>query len=227
MESSPHWPKLTVLSCASRCSTNQITVSTFATLTTALDRARESTHSWCKVTRESEKKKGKRDVWWRKRGTNVDKELGCLLLLRFFTTFFYFCRLLWLLLVLPSFFSSDFLSFLSSCFCFLFFVFLFSTNRATMTTTAYHPNAFARSCASFPFAFMCPVCSIHGHFLRFASTFPLLLRLIFPLLPTSPGPRLPGRHHHHLLPWLCNPSIFPSFPLLLLVLLLSPIILTS
>lgn len=59
MESSPHWPKSTVLSCASRRSTNQIMVSTSAKLTTASETARGSTQSWCKVTRKSPKKEGK------------------------------------------------------------------------------------------------------------------------------------------------------------------------
>lgn len=49
MESSPNWPKLKVLTCASICSTNQIMVSTSAKLTTASGTARGSTHSWCKV----------------------------------------------------------------------------------------------------------------------------------------------------------------------------------
>lgn len=49
MESSPNWPKLKVLTCASRCSTNQIMVSTSAKLTMASGTARGSTHSWYKV----------------------------------------------------------------------------------------------------------------------------------------------------------------------------------
>lgn len=51
--------------------------STSATLTTALETARGSTHSWCKVTGQSEKKGGravrKGDVWW---GRDVEKEFG-------------------------------------------------------------------------------------------------------------------------------------------------------
>lgn len=64
MESSPNWPKLKVLTCASRCSTNQTMVSTSAKLTTASGTARGSTHFWCKVKDTGGGLSRMRDAWW-------------------------------------------------------------------------------------------------------------------------------------------------------------------